>query len=366
MTQTRCQTMNRTKVAVIGCGHLGTIHARLLAAREDVELVAVVDPSAASRDRVAQLHGCRAIGDPYELVGLVAAAIVAAPTGLHAAVSLPLLEAGLDLLIEKPIAASVEDARAIVTMARRHARVVAVGHVERFNPAWQMAVTRAGRVVSLESARMAPFSFRSMDVGVVHDLLIHDIDLVLSLNPGRLDRVDAHGLIATGGHEDAVRARLVFSSGLVADLSASRIHPAMERRVTLWSSDAIITVDFNAKSVEVVAPSDAVRSGRFVAADVPMDQRAGLKEKFFESVLHRQTLAVPEANAIVCEHDDFLSAIRTGRAPTVPASAGAAALEIANRVIDGLVCTRLGAEAGCSTVSIAACGVPGFPYRKTG
>jgi len=277
MTQTRCQTMNRTKVAVIGCGHLGTIHARLLAAREDVELVAVVDPSAASRDRVAQSHGCRAIGDPYELVGLVAAAIVAAPTGLHAAVSLPLLEAGLDLLIEKPIAASVEDARAIVAMARRHARVVAVGHVERFNPAWQMAVARAGCVVSLESARMAPFSFRSMDVGVVHDLLIHDIDLVLSLNPGRLDRVDAHGLIATGGHEDAVRARLVFSSGLVADLSASRIHPAMERRVTLWSSDAIIAVDFNAKSVEVVAPSDAVRSGRFVAADVPMDQRAGLK-----------------------------------------------------------------------------------------
>jgi len=336
-----------------------------LAAREDVELVAVVDPSAASRDRVAQAHGCKALAEPCELVGLVAAAIVAAPTGLHAAVSLPLLEAGLDLLVEKPIAASVEDARAIVAMARRHARVVAVGHVERFNPAWQLAVARAGRVVSLESARLAPFSFRSMDVGVVHDLLIHDIDLVLSLNPGRLDHVDAHGLVATGGHEDAVRARLIFSSGLVADLSASRIHPTMERRITLWSSDAIIAVDFNAKSVEVVAPSDAVRSGSFVAADAPMDQRAGLKETFFESILPRQALLVPEANAIVCEHDDFLAAIRLGRAPMVSAAAGAAALEIANRVIDTLVCTRLGAEAGCSTVPIAAREVPAFAYRKT-
>ena len=365
MTQIRNQTTNRTKVAVIGCGHLGTIHARLLAAREDVELVAVVDPSAASRDRVAQAHGCKALAEPCELVGLVAAAIVAAPTGLHAAVSLPLLEAGLDLLVEKPIAASVEDARAIVAMARRHARVVAVGHVERFNPAWQLAVARAGRVVSLESARLAPFSFRSMDVGVVHDLMIHDIDLVLSLNPGRLDHVDAHGLVATGGHEDAVRARLIFSSGLVADLSASRIHPTMERRITLWSSDAIIAVDFNAKSVEVVAPSDAVRSGSFVAADAPMDQRAGLKETFFESILPRQALLVPEANAIVCEHDDFLAAIRLGRAPMVSAAAGAAALEIANRVIDTLVCTRLGAEAGCSTVPIAAREVPAFAYRKT-
>ncbi len=365
MTQIRNQTTNRTKVAVIGCGHLGTIHARLLAAREDVELVAVVDPSAASRDRVAQAHGCKALAEPCELVGLVAAAIVAAPTGLHAAVSLPLLEAGLDLLVEKPIAASVEDARAIVAMARRHARVVAVGHVERFNPAWQLAVARAGRVVSLESARLAPFSFRSMDVGVVHDLMIHDIDLVLSLNPGRLDHVDAHGLVATGGHEDAVRARLIFSSGLVADLSASRIHPTMERRITLWSSDAIIAVDFNAKSVEVVAPSDAVRSGSFVAADAPMGQRAGLKETFFESILPRQALLVPEANAIVCEHDDFLAAIRLGRAPMVSAAAGAAALEIANRVIDTLVCTRLGAEAGCSTVPIAAREVPAFAYRKT-
>ena len=127
--------MTRIRVAVVGCGHLGAIHARLLAGREDVELVAVVDPVAESRERVAAAHGCRPLGDPAELVGLADAAVVAAPTGRHAAVAVPLLAAGLDLLVEKPIAADVEDARAIVIAARRHGRTVAVGHVERFNPA---------------------------------------------------------------------------------------------------------------------------------------------------------------------------------------------------------------------------------------
>ena len=143
--------MTRTKVAVVGCGHLGTIHARLLAGRSDVELVAVVDPFPAARDKVAGEHGCRALAEPEELIGLVAAVVVAAPTGRHAAVSLPLLEAGIDLLVEKPIAATVEEARSIVTTARRCGRTVAVGHVERFNPAWRMAVARAGRIVSLLS-----------------------------------------------------------------------------------------------------------------------------------------------------------------------------------------------------------------------
>ena len=153
--------MTRTKVAVIGCGHLGTIHARLLAARADAELVAVVDPVPASRQRVAEAHGCRALAEPQELVGLVDAVVVAAPTCLHAEVSLPLLSQGLDLMIEKPIAADRREADQIVAAADRHGRIVAVGHVERFNPAWRMAVERCGRVVAVESVRLAPFTFRS-------------------------------------------------------------------------------------------------------------------------------------------------------------------------------------------------------------
>jgi predicted dehydrogenase len=338
--------MTRLKVAVIGCGHLGTIHARLLAARTDAELVAVVDPVAESRQRVAEAHGCRALAEPQELVGQADAVVVAAPTCLHAAVSLPLLSQGLDLLIEKPIAADVGEARQIADAADRHGRIVAVGHVERFNPAWKMAVERCGRgrILAVESARLAPFTFRSLDVGVVLDLMIHDIDLVLSLEPGDLTRVEAQGLVATGGHEDAVRARLAFSSGLIADLSASRIHPTLSRRVSLWGTNGVVGVDFNAKTVEVVAPSPAVQHGTFVAAGVPPADRAALKDSFFTDILPRETLAVPEANAIACEHDNFLAAVRSRRPALVPAAAGAAALEIAMRVLDGLSCTRLGSE----------------------
>ena len=342
--------MTRTKVAVIGCGHLGTIHARLLAARADAELVAVVDPVPESRQRVAEAHGCRALAEPQELVGLADAVVVAAPTCLHAEVSLPLLSQGLDLLIEKPIAADRREADQIVAAADCHGRIVAVGHVERFNPAWRMAVERCGRVVAVESARLAPFTFRSLDVGVVLDLMIHDIDLVLSLEPGKLTRVESQGLVATGGHEDAVRARLVFSSGLVADLSASRIHPTLSRRVSLWGTQGIVAADFNAKTVEVVAPSPSVQRGDFNAAAVPPADRAALKDRFFADILPRETLTVPDANAIACEHDDFLAAVRSRRPALVPASAGAAALDIAMRVLDGLVCVRLGA--GSPAVSV--------------
>lgn len=362
--------MTKLKLAVVGCGHLGTIHARLLAGRDDVDLVAVVDPSLDAARRVAQAHGCDACSDPSDLVGRVDAAVVAAPTGLHAAVSLPLLDAGVDLLVEKPIAATVEDARAIVTSARRSGRVVAVGHVERFNPAWRLAVERVGRPTFIESTRLAPFTFRSMDVGAVLDIMIHDIDLVLALEPGRLEQVEAHGIVATGGHEDAVKARLTFASGLVADLAASRISPVLRRTVSIWSATALATVDFNAKTVEVIGASPEVCSGSFIAADVAPDKRAALKDAFFQTVLPRETIPVPDANAIAGEHDDFLAAIRTGRSPLVPASAGAAALEVANRVIDALACTRFGGahEPPMSIPHPAASPrpLPPLPRRKTG
>jgi predicted dehydrogenase len=335
--------MSELRVGVIGCGHLGKIHARLLAGREDCRLVGVVDPVAEAAGSVAETHGCEAFTEPGALVGRVDAAVVAAPTGLHAEVAVPLLEQGLDLLVEKPLAASVEDARAIVVTARRYGRTVAVGHVERFNPAWELARQQSGRPLFVESARLAPFTYRSLDVGVVLDLMIHDIDLVLSLQPGRLERIEADGLVATGGHEDAVKARLTFGSGLVADLSASRIHPTLTRRLSMWTSDSLVSVDFNTKAVDVVTASEAVAAGRFVAEAVSPADRMAAKETFFNEVLPHRTLPVPDANAIASEHDDFLSCIGTTREPRVTAAAGAAALEVATRVLDVMRCTKLGA-----------------------
>jgi predicted dehydrogenase len=351
-------------MAVIGCGHLGSIHAKLLAGRDDVDLVAVVDPLEDSRQRVAAAHGCLAVAEPRDLIGRVDAVVVAAPTGLHAAVALPLLEAGIDMLVEKPLAATVEDARAIMIAARRFGRIVTVGHVERFNPAWRSAAARAGEVSFVEARRLTPFTFRSLDVGVVYDLMIHDIDLVLSLDPGRLEHVEARGLVAAGGHEDSVRARLTFASGLIADLSASRISPRAERTVTMWATAGIVSVDLTAKSVEVVAPSADVRSGTFRAASVPPEQRATLKDSFFAEVLSLETMTVPDANAIAAEHQDLMDAIRTAASPLVPAAAGATAVEVASRVLEVLELTRLGGGRPSTKPKTAT--IPLFPRRKTG
>lgn len=348
--------MSRVRVGVVGCGHLGSIHARLLAARADAELVAVVDPSEEARRRVAEAHGCRALAEPRELFDAVDAVVVAAPTVLHAEVSLPLLESGVDLLIEKPIASDVAAGRRIADAARRAGRVVAVGHVERFNPAWSAAVERCGRVVAVEASRLAPFTFRSLDVGAVLDLMIHDIDLVLSLEPGHLERVESHGIVATGGHEDAARARLTFSSGLVANLSASRINPTLTRCVSLWGTRGLVSADFNAKTVDAVAGSAEVLRGGFVADRVPPEDRAALKERFFSDVMPRETVGIPDTNAIRCEHDDFLAAVRTRGSARVPAAAGVAALEVATRILDAMTCMRLGDDrpAGATSLPPAA------------
>jgi len=335
--------MSCARIGVVGCGHLGKIHARLLAGRDDCRLVGVVDPVSDVASAVAKEHDCDSYNSPEDLLGKVDAAVVAAPTGLHAKVAIPLLEAGVDLLVEKPIAATVEDARAIVVTARRYGRVVAVGHVERFNPAWALACQQRGKPLFIEAARLAPFTYRSLDVGVVFDLMIHDIDLVLSLQPGRLESIEADGIVATGGHEDVVKARLAFGSGLVADLMASRIHPVLSRQLSMWTTEAMVSVDFNAKTVGVVAASEEVAAGRFVAESVPIMERATAKEAFFREVLPYQTLPVPDSNAIVSEHDDFLRARAEGVEPRVSASAGSSALEIATRVLDVLRCTKLGA-----------------------
>jgi predicted dehydrogenase len=205
--------MSCARVGVVGCGHLGKIHARLLAGRDDCKLVGVVDPVSDVASAVAETHDCESYSDPEDLVGRVDAAIVAAPTGLHAKVAIPLLEAGIDLLIEKPIAASVEDARAIVVTARRYGRVVAVGHVERFNPAWALACQQPGKPLFIESARLAPFTYRSLDVGVVFDLMIHDIDAILSVVPSKVASISASGVSVISETPDIANARLVFEIG---------------------------------------------------------------------------------------------------------------------------------------------------------
>ncbi len=304
--------MNTLRLAVIGAGHLGRIHARLLAEMSDVALVGVADPVPAARERVAADHGILPFADHRELLGRVDAAVIATPTRLHHGVALDFLERGTPLLVEKPLAATVLEADELVDAARRHGAILQVGHIERFNPAFIAAAARVRRPQYIDAVRASGFTGRSTDIGVVHDLMIHDIDLVLSLVEAPLVRVDAVAVPVLGQNEDAAQARLEFADGSVANLSASRVSysTAPHRRMHLWSDEGFAAIDFGDRTLHVVTPCQAVRSGEFDYETLGTEEKAAFKEHVFADILRLEPVEVEPRNALADELRDFVDAVR--------------------------------------------------------
>ena len=250
--------MTPLKLAVLGAGHLGRIHARLLSRIEGVELVGVVDPIAENRDGVAEEFNARAFASHTELIGRIDAAVVAAPTPLHHALTMDLLDAGIHCLVEKPITATASQADELIARAEAGGLILSVGHVERFNPAFTAVADRLEDPKYIEGQRTSGYTGRSTDVGVVMDLMIHDIDAVLSLVHSPVEHVDAIGLSVLGGCEDVVNARIRFASGCVASLTASRVSYTASRRMQVYAPTGFATIDFGARNAVVVDPTDQV------------------------------------------------------------------------------------------------------------
>ena len=289
------------RIAVIGAGRLGGFHAQKLARMASVELVGVVDPLAANRDRLAaELHTAR-YSSHRPLLGRIDAAVIAAPTVLHHRLAVDLLEAGTHLLIEKPICTTVAEADELVELARRRQLVLQVGHVERFNPALAAAIPHARNPKFIEAVRASGFTFRSMDVGVVLDLMIHDIDLVLSLVRSPLRSVDALGVSILGGHEDVAHARLEFQSGCVANLSASRVSYEAVRKMQIWAPRAYANIDFGARTTTLVRPSEALLRGEFHADRLTPEQVEHYKTHLAEEHLPRQQQTFDAVDALALE-----------------------------------------------------------------
>ncbi len=202
--------MSAIRLAIVGGGHLGRIHAKLAAANDQFTVVGVADPQSASRESVAQQLGLPVCADYRELLDKVDAAIVAAPTVAHYDIACCLLRAGIHTLVEKPLASTPDQARRLCQIASHHQRVLQVGHVERFNPIWTTAEPHLGKPKFIEAVRAGAYSGRSTDIGVVMDLMIHDIDLILSLDHSPLESVQASGMALLGSHEDIAEARLAI------------------------------------------------------------------------------------------------------------------------------------------------------------
>jgi predicted dehydrogenase len=292
-----------TKVAVIGVGHLGKQHARLYSELDGVELSGVVDILEPRATEIAQLYKTTAYTDYRDLFGRVDAVSLAVPTVDHARIGVDLLQHGIDVLVEKPISSTAPEARALIDVAEKNNRVLQVGHVERFNPVVTLACEAATRPQFFEIHRLAAFSPRSLDIDVVLDLMIHDIDIVLSLVRAPVKEVRAVGIPVLSTRADIANARVEFEDGCVANFTASRVSFEKVRKLRFFQPHDYISVDYASQTGTMVS----LRMGRVI----------------------ERKLEPPTQEPLKIELAAFADCVRTRRAPAVSGEAGLRALELA-------------------------------------
>ncbi len=306
--------MTDVRVGVVGVGHLGQHHARLLADLPGVRFVGLVDASGARATEIAARSGARIFPDVLSLAGEVDAVTVAVPTDAHLAVAAPLLERRIATLVEKPIAPTLETASALVALAARHGVILAAGHTERFNPAIEAASAVIRQPQFIQVTRVSPFPERSLDIDVVFDLMIHDLDLLLALVDAPVTRIEAVGTSVLTSRTDFATARLVFASGCVAHVTASRVSQERERSWRVVQPDAFLHIDCAGRTVDMTRVD---RSGT-------------------HPVLRPERLVVREQEPLRAELADFVDAVRERRAPRVSGEAGRDAIALATRVTDAI------------------------------
>jgi predicted dehydrogenase len=329
--------MTLTRIAVIGVGHLGKEHARILSGMPEVKLVGVVDVNREQAEAVAGRCGTQAFPDFVPLLDQIDAATVVVPTVYHHRVASALLERGIHLLVEKPLAHGLAEASDLELLARRRSAILQVGHIERFNPAWEELLRRPLRPKFITCERLAPFSGRSTDTGVVLDLMIHDLDLVLSHVGSRPTDVVALGASVFGRHEDMAQAILRFDNGCIAQIRASRVHPTTSRQMQLFGAEGFASIDFARRRLTLVQPSATL--GQLRQAKRPLDAAALNTLKTDLYARHLQTLEIDctrPADQLTMELQAFVTSVRTGKHPRVDGRAGCEAIALATRILDSV------------------------------
>ncbi|MGB0953063.1 MAG: Gfo/Idh/MocA family oxidoreductase [Planctomycetota bacterium] len=321
----------KLRAAVIGVGHLGRHHARILGAMPDVELVAVVDRDPKQGQAVAEKEGTTWRADLDGLEHELDFAVVAVPTVMHRECAAPLLRNGVACLIEKPMAPDPATCDAILADAKAGGALVGVGHVERFNPAVARAMALGIKPRFIEAHRLAPYTFRSTDVGVVLDLMIHDIDLALAWTGSEVVQVDAIGGATLSPSEDIVSARLRFADGAVANLTASRLSLKPMRRFRVFGPDNYLSADSQDRYALLVQKADGFSKEAIAEAAQSANPLEG-----FRSLLDVEELALDDDEPLSAELEAFARAVR-GEAP-VPVSGeeGANAVKVAFRIMEAL------------------------------
>ena len=317
----------RLRIGVIGVGYVGRHHARLLGSSEDVELVAVVDIDQNRAQLVASETGSGVELNVSGLMGEVDAVTVAVPTADHASVAIPFLDAGIPVLVEKPIAASLAEADRMIQVARARGTLLAVGHSERYNPAVTTAMPLVKEPKFIEVHRLSAFQSRGLDVDVIFDVMIHDLDLLLSIVGAEVESVEAVGVPVLTDRNDIANVRLRFANGCIANLTASRISRERVRKLRFFQHHALVTIDCATKEAEAF---QVIRDAEGAAT------------------IRGGAIAVPDGEPLELELRDFVDAVKTNRDPLVDGAAGRRALALAERIAVSMRSRQLGGRSPVS------------------
>ncbi len=323
------------RAAVVGVGHMGRHHARIYSELDGYELVAVVDKDLDRARTITDKHGGTAFANIADLTTDIDAATVAVPTVYHAEVAIPLMERGVHVLVEKPLAPDAATARQLLDASLKHKRLLQVGHSERFNPVVQAMLRMDVTPRFIETHRISPFTFRSADIGVVFDMMIHDIDIVLHLVRQREYTIDAAGVNVLSHCEDVANARIHFKGGTVANLTASRLALKTERKIRVFAPTGYLSMDYQKKSgvaIQLADNLDLIRMAKERDFE-DLSQMAGLD---FGSMVKIEPLEVDDREPLTAEIEAFRDSIQSDSAAAVSAEDGVAAVEMAERITEAV------------------------------
>jgi predicted dehydrogenase len=312
---------------------MGKLHARVYSQMPGVRLVGVYDADRDTAEAAVAEFGGEVFPDAEALAERVQAVTVAVPTNFHASVAEPFLRRRVACLIEKPIAKDVTDARLLVDLARKHQAVLQVGHIERFNPAIRAMQRLNIQPRFIEVTRISPLTFRSIDVGVVLDMMIHDIDIVLMLASSTVARIDATGVSVIGEVEDICNARITFENGCVANMTASRLALKTERRMRVFSPDAYVSLDYQKRYGIVARRSPNISAIRNAVARIRSGEIEDLSQLNFAELVNVEELQIDDVEPLRAELESFVDAATGKCPPAITGEDGLAAVELATKIV---------------------------------
>jgi predicted dehydrogenase len=310
----------------------------------EVDLVAVADSRPEQAQAIAERCGTRALDDYRQLLDQVDAVSIAVPTVLHREVAGTFLSRGIPSMVEKPLASTLAEAELLTSLSRTTGALLQVGHIERFNPAVSALQQLAIRPKYVSAERLATYTFRSTDIGVVLDLMIHDIDLVLSMVSAPVRSVSAVGVGLFGDHEDVANARIEFEDGTVANLTASRASYLVLRKMRIWGTEGYASLDFRTRQATLVRPSDAFLRGELDLDGVDLTQSSAVKDHLFGRVLRIDQVQTSGPEPLAVELEDFIRSVRGESRPRVSGDDALRAMRLADQVLRSLNAHRWDSE----------------------